>query len=102
MDFMYLLREATKSMWEELMGAKDYLDKYIEHHIESPSMARAYLELAPVELDHYNTIKKEFEKVVEANATELPVELLPIWDFEMSRLDPLVIDLEMRYQALKK
>ena len=85
-----LLRTTLDQMWEEVMGASSYMDKYQDYKESCPSMAVTFLEIAPVELAHYEKLKQAFKSTVDqkkARGDLVDEEILIIWSFDMKRLE---------------
>lgn len=89
MDLKELMKCILDNMWDEVMGASKYMDLYCDYKEEYPMLAQVFLEIAPIELQHYEKLKKGFEDVV-SKTTDVPQTILEIWKFDLSRLQEKV------------
>lgn len=89
MNLKEIMKETLSNMWEEVMSAKNYYELYCEYKEEYPTLANTFLEIAPIELSHYDKMKKSFEEslsIMKTKGIEIPEYLFEIWKFELMRL----------------
>lgn len=80
---MKIIKEYVEKIDEELEGAKDYAEKYVEHKVKGDtSAATKYKEMANDELKHamyeHEMAVKEIEEISKVYTP--PAEMQKVWD----------------------
>ena len=85
MHIKSLLDTTLNQAWDELMGAKFYYDLYEEYKIDMPNNAKVFIEIAPIELSHFDKLMNAFDILMET-MKETEKELKMVWEYEKKRL----------------
>lgn len=89
MDIKKTMTCILDNMWEEVMGASRYVELYKEYKETCPMLAQVFLEIAPIEIQHYDKLKKGFEDLV-AKTNDIPQSIIDIWKYDISRIEDKV------------
>lgn len=100
-----LLKATLDQMWEEVMGAQAYINKYQDWKESCPSMAITFLEIAPVELAHYEKLKLGFKSTLEqkkAKGELIDDDIYIIWSFDLKRLEEQAQRVKFAIESAKR
>ena len=89
MNIKEMMEHTLDQMWDEVMGAKHYLELADEYYDECPTLSKVFLELAPIELTHYEKLLKGFEEslvLLKSKDIAVPDEIKVIWNYDKRRL----------------